>query len=540
MKLEEVKLQEFQMLDYIPIGICVVNKSYQVIFWNRCLETWTEIEKEEITGKSLIKYFPYLKDPVYSLRLEGIFSGGAPIIFSSQLHKHFFTLPENPHKKIHHTTVTSIPASDDEFYAMFSIENVTELSQRIQAYRELRDKNLEEIRQRKITEEELLEAKRKAEESDMLKSAFLANMSHEIRTPLNGIIGFSEFLINKDLNNEISQEYLKIINGSGKHLLNLINDIIDISKIEAGRMKISETECILNNLIHELFSFFETDLKANEKEEVALSMTEGLSQTESIINVDEVRLRQILTNLLGNAAKFTNKGCIRFGYRLQNENTLLFFVEDSGIGLPKDKQDVIFGRFNQADGSITREYGGTGLGLAISKGLTELLGGNIWVKSEDGEGSKFYFTLPYKPSTSQKQFKELKKQAPVSYDWSDKLILIVEDQPVSYMFLKAILKETNAKLLHANRGTEALKKYKENPDIDLILMDIQLPQISGHEATRRIKKINPKTPIIAQTANAMSEDKEKALKAGCNDYITKPIERLRLLQMMNKYLNNNG
>ncbi len=531
---------EFDVLNHIPVGVCIIDEHYTVIFWNYLLESWTGIDANLIVGKKIDDFFYYFKKPSYRLRLQSIFQGGAPVIFSSQLHKHLFTAPGNPGKNVHTTTVTALPCQDHErYYAMFSVENVAELSNQIQQYRKVRDQLLDEIKQRKRTEKELIKAKKIAENSDRLKSAFLANMSHEIRTPLNGIIGFSNFLRVKDLSKDKNKEYLEIISSSGQHLLNLINDIIDISKIESGQISLNPARTDLNNLLDELYSFFLSHLQSVGQSNIELILKKGLSDFAAYIHVDETRLRQILTNLLANAAKFTEKGHIKFGYKLKTENEipyLEFFVKDTGIGLSKEKLDSIFDRFSQADDSITRKYGGTGLGLAISKAFTQMMEGQIWVESKENSGSTFYFTIPYHPSeSSEHDFYDKPKQEG-EYDWSKYHILIVEDREVSRLFLKVALEETHANLHFANNAKQAMRLIDNFKRIDIVLMDIHLPEISGYEITKWIKKRRSDLPVIAQTSNAMADEKEKAFHAGCDDYLTKPIERKKLLVTIDRYI----
>jgi PAS domain S-box-containing protein len=385
---------------------------------------------------------------------------------------------------------------------------------------------------RRNLEKELLMAKIKAEESDKLKSAFLANMSHEIRTPMNGIVGFAELLKSRTLTYEKRQIYIDVINENSKFLLALINDIIDLSKIQAGQLKLSPVEFNLNQLFDELESFFALDLKNKQKEKVGLIKRLGLPDEQAYIFSDRLRIQQILMNLIGNAIKFTPEGVIDFGYSIVKEDKktfLLFHVKDTGIGLLPEKHAMIFDRFTQADYSTTRKFGGTGLGLAISKGLTELLGGRIWVESEIDMGSKFYFTLPFAYTVSKIQEEPI-KEVSIEYNWAGKTILIAEDDESSYLLLEEVITTNKAKVLHVEDGYSAVEMIKTNPDIDIVLMDIYLPVINGYEATRQIKQFRKELPVIAQTANAMTYDKEKSIHAGCDAYFTKPINSKQLLK----------
>lgn len=386
----------------------------------------------------------------------------------------------------------------------------------------------------------LLKAKEKAEESDRLKSVFLANMSHEIRTPMNAILGFSQLLKNSSFTRDKQSEFLEIIHNRSRHLLQVINDIVDISKIESNQLKIEPVSFNLNDLIHELYDSFSIALDQAEDKKVRLNVHKAMEREQSRIVTDKNRLNQVLTNLLNNAIKFTDEGIVEFGYLQDESNSLTFFVRDTGIGIPEDKQDEIFLRFRQGDESSSREYEGTGLGLSISKHLVELLGGEIWVESAAGEGATFYFTLPFqqpqKKETCQKKAEDRRQPA---YNWENHKILIVEDDPTSIEFLREILKETRAKVLTAQTGKKGFQMFKEQKDISLILMDIQLPDINGQVITQQIREYNKNIPVIAQTAYAMNNDKRKCLEAGCNDYITKPIDSKTFMTIINKHLKKN-
>jgi len=387
---------------------------------------------------------------------------------------------------------------------------------------------------RKQLENELIKAKEKAEESDKLKSAFLANMSHEIRTPMNSILGFSQLLNDDNLSPRLREEYSEIINNNGKVLTNLINDIIDISKIEAGQISLRKEIVSLESILKELHSFYNSNTDFIQKEEVALKLNYSLPADVNILS-DSVRLRQVLTNLIGNAIKFTDSGYIEFGCKLKNKDTLLFFVIDTGIGFSKSKQEVIFDRFTQVDHTSTRRYGGSGLGLAISRGLVELLGGRIWAQSEPDKGSKLYFTLPYTKTLKEEKREYQKSNVRKTYNWEDKTLLIVEDEKLNLRYLHEVLRKTNVKIIPAENGLEAVDAYRENKEIDLILMDLQLPEMSGYDAVKEIRKFDTSVPIVAQTANAMEEDRQRCMEIGFDEYITKPIVVDYLFSTIEKY-----
>ncbi len=391
---------------------------------------------------------------------------------------------------------------------------------------------VKDITERKHNELALRKAKDEAEESDRLKSAFLANMSHEIRTPMNSIIGFSELLKSPNVSFEKRNKYLDIVSSNGKMLLNLIDDIIDISKIEAGQLKIRYVECNINAVLTELFSSFDERRKKGGYE-FDLRLKKGSPDMNFSIRTDPFRFRQIFANLLGNAYKFTEEGFIEFGYSIKENNILQFYVRDTGIGIPQDKLKIIFERFGQVDDSYTKNTRGAGLGLSITQRLVELLGGEISVDSKVGMGSIFYFTLPY-----EKIFvpvKEIPSQIPEpKIDWSEKTILIAEDEEDNFMLLEELLSDTKAHILHATTGKEAVEIVKKT-QIHLVLMDINMPEMDGYEATRLIKKMNKNIPVVAQTAYAMSGEREKSSQAGCDNYITKPININELLSTISKF-----
>ncbi len=389
---------------------------------------------------------------------------------------------------------------------------------------------------RRQLEMELIGAKIKAEESDKLKTAFLSNMSHEIRTPMNGIIGISQLLSRKELAERERNDYLAMINSNGNILLNLVNDIIEISKIEANQVDVHESEFSLNKLFDELNCFVQSEKVTKNKESVDFSMSLGRNDEDSFIIADRQKLNQVLLNLIGNAIKFTLSGGIEIGYIVSDNKNLEFFVKDTGIGIPEDKIDLIFNRFTQADQSLTRPFGGSGLGLAISKGFVEIMKGKIWVEPRSKGGTVFRFQIPFNPSDHNTKQEVLVNQKPDDYDWSQYTILVVEDNHMSFKLLQALLNKSRVKIIHADNGLKAIDLVIANPEIDLVLMDIQLPVMNGYESTKKIKEIRPELPVIAQTANAMDDDRLKCLNAGCNDYIAKPIVFETFLNMINNYI----
>lgn len=389
-----------------------------------------------------------------------------------------------------------------------------------------------DITYRKELELELIKAKEKAEESDRLKSAFLANMSHEIRTPMNAIVGFSSLMGNRGKTREELDVYIDIIIKSGNHLLSLINDIIDISKIEANQVKAVNAPTNINALMHELYFFFQSQIVAEQKHQVQIFF----NPTESNIyaNTDETRLRQILINLIGNAVKFTTKGFVEYGYQLQPDK-ILFYVKDTGIGIEIEKQSIIFDRFTQASETTEKFFGGSGLGLFIAKKCVEMLGGTIWVNSIPEKGTTFYFTIDYNKCEMPKEERAIVPEQSLSF--SGEHILIAEDDEINYQYLTEIFSSYNLKISRTKSGKETLDFILKNPELKLVLMDIQMPEMNGWEITRALRNVGNKIPIIAQTAYAFDSDRLESYNSGCNDFLSKPVKLNELLSLIYFHLN---
>lgn len=395
---------------------------------------------------------------------------------------------------------------------------------------------VEDITKRKKAEQELKNALEKAEESDRLKTAFLSTMQHELRTPLNGILGFSELLSQEENFSEEEKDYINMIHESGKNLLGIINDILDASLITAGKVRLAKQNIRLDEVFEEIYQDYQQKIReSKDKRQLQLMLSKEIKDEEAQMVSDPIRLRQIMSNLIDNAIKFTYKGTIEFGYTRQPNGEILFFVKDTGIGIPPEKQSIIFDIFRQGEDTDTREFGGSGLGLSISKTLVEVMGGRIWVNSTEGEGSNFQFTLPHvlpdKPVASMIRSKRAKER-----NWKDKTILITEDNFSNFLLLKTFLKKTGATLIHAKNGEEALRFVKKHPEIDLVLMDIQLPGISGYHTTEKIKDLRENLKIVAVTAYATEMDKESCVEAGCDDHIPKPINKKMFFDVLDRYL----
>lgn len=391
----------------------------------------------------------------------------------------------------------------------------------------------EEITSFKRLEEDLRRSQKRTRIENQSRTNFMANMSHEIRTPINGIIGFSELLQSGDLTPDQQLRYADIIEESSRYLLLLIDDIIDISKIEANELKVKKDACSLKNTFTELSDQFQQMMVRKQKEQIEIRFRKPKLKHHDFIFTDTKRLKQILVNLFDNALKFTESGYIEIGYQLLNKNKLQFYVEDTGQGIPKDHLKTIFNRTLQHAHSLKDREGGAGLGLAISDGLVKLLGGSMNVKSVPNKGSIFYFTIPYDKISAPKKAEP--KKTTHDYNFENCTILIAEDVDYNYQYLFEILRDTKATVLWAKDGIDALNLYSKNK-VDLILMDIQMPEIDGYQATRTIRQSDADIPIIAQTAYAMSDEHQKCLDAGCNEVLSKPIKMKELLDTLSNYL----
>ena len=477
--------------------------------------------------------------------IGAIFYGTTPI--SMLINNNFFFVSAN--------LIGMLAAYNIEYYArrnfFLSQKLESEKTQVLEA-----NKNLEIIVMERTSE--LLKAKEKAEESDRLKSAFLANMSHEIRTPMNGILGFADLLKEPGLTGDEQQSYIEIIEKSGKRMLNIINNIVDISRIESGLMKLDIIESNINQQIEYIYTFFKPEAEAKG---IEFSFRNTLPDEEATILTDREKLYAILTNLVKNAIKYTKEGSIEFGVSVETRHALSenpvktrhalsllrFYVKDTGIGIPKDRHEAIFERFIQADIEDRMAYQGAGLGLAITKAYVEMLGGKIWVESvqdssdsnpEKSNGSTFYFTLPDNTDQVKETSDNQLTTSETNNDVRKLKILIAEDDEVSEMLIENYIKIFGKEILKARTGIEAVEVCQSNPDIDLILMDIRMPDMGGYEATRLIRQFNQEVVIIAQTAFGLTGDKEKAIDSGCNDYITKPIKKTELQALIQKYFGN--
>ncbi|ALO14548.1 Aerobic respiration control sensor protein ArcB [Salinivirga cyanobacteriivorans] len=414
--------------------------------------------------------------------------------------------------------------------------NLKEKNEALQvADKQLQDKNkiLNELNQQlKKQNIKLQKAKEKAEESDRLKSAFLANMSHEIRTPMNAIMGFAEILSETEVSTESQMEFGKTIYSRSQHLLQIINDIVDISKIEANLLNIQKSHFDINQMLDELHETFIPILRKRNKSHIDLKLIKSIAGKFPIYT-DHNRLEQILTNLISNAIKFTNQGSISIGYEKPINDILEFYVSDTGSGIKPSEINKIFDRFVMATNAVNDKNEGTGLGLAISKSLAELLGGRIWIAQTSEKGTSFHFTISICEKEKDRQSSDKPEETRLQAMKHTK-ILLVEDDEGSIKFMRTILEDKGADLTICQKGQDAIEKIAQGAHFDIILMDIRLPDMSGLEVTKTIKPL-VNIPIIAQTAYALNEDRDKALQAGCDDYIPKPIDIEKLIQLIKKH-----
>ena len=392
---------------------------------------------------------------------------------------------------------------------------------------------------RKKTEEALKAALVQAKSSDNLKSAFLAGISHEIRTPMNHILGFIELLAENDITEAEKTEFIGIMKKSGMDLLHLIDDVIELAMIDSGQVDIRKEPCELNRFMESLIVEAEGLKSSLHRSNVQIKLRADGGLRNQVILTDEFRLRQIITNMMSNALKYTLEGMVEIGFSRTVGDKIEFYVNDTGIGIQKEEQEVIFERFRRLENGLSRSFAGVGLGLSISQGLANLFDSKITLDSQPGKGSSFRFSIPFLAYEAPQVISTKVLNGSPMYDWSGKTALMVEDDPVNMRFLTVLLLKTNLNLLYASDGREAVEIVETSP-VDIVLMDMNLPVLDGYEATRHIKQLKPHLPIIAQTAHALNEDRDNCLKAGCDEYIAKPIDKYRLYSLMDQFFAPKG
>jgi len=498
------------VLDAIPDIIGIQSIDHDIIRYNKAGYDFLQQTPEGVSGKKC-----------YSLigrktRCEICSTADCYLSKKTEKHQQFF--PE------YNTwlDMRSYPILDDKGEIKYVIEH------------------LRDITDIKTIEQELIRSKEKAEESDRLKSAFLANVSHEIRTPMNGILGFAELLKNPMLSGEEMREYISIIRKSGIRMLSIINDLIDVSKIESGQMNVFISECNINEQTRYIYKFFKPEA---DQKGLKFTLNNSLPDHKACIKTDKEKILSILANLVKNALKFTYDGYIELGYKKKGD-IIEFYVKDTGIGISSDQKETIFDRFRQGNEFLNRNYEGAGLGLFISRTYAEMLGGKIWVDNDlsiyhGNGGSIFCFTIPYNTGASKISNHQKADQEDEEEFVSKKLkVLIAEDDDASALLISRIINKISSEVIIARNGLEAVEAYLNNPDTDLILMDIKMAEMDGYEATRQIRQLSSNIVIIAQTAYAQTGDKEMAIEAGCNDYISKPINPNELHSILKKHFRN--
>ncbi len=531
--LHALKLKEsedkYKNLIHLASDIIIVFQDNTIKFVNSRVIHVMGYLPEEVIGKGLENYVSSQEinrlQEFYRRRMQG---EELPWVYETEfLHKDGHRVPMS-------MSVGRI-SYENQSAAMVIARDITHKKRTDEELERYRNHLEELVKQRTQQLQKEITDRKFAEESDQLKSAFLSNMSHEIRTPMNAIISFSNFLKDPNIPKTQHDEYVSYIQLSGQSLMHLINDIIDISKIEAKQLSIQKCLTYVDPILDEIFKLFEETRKKLKKFNINLILTIPDRGKNICLDTDPYRLKQILSNLLDNAIKFTDKGYVEFGYSYDNQH-VLFFVKDTGIGIPEDKTDQIFRRFGKLE-SVDRNLRGTGLGLAISKNLSYLLKGNLWLESKEGEGSIFYLTIPNTSMiTDQKNTAIVSQAVNRSNNWTGKKFLIAEDEDLNFKVLQIALKRSGAIIIRAVNGLDAMNKVKENRDIELVLMDIQMPVMDGYESMQAIKKIRPNLPVIAQTAFALLEEQSKCIEMGFNDYLSKPIKLDELFSKIDKQL----
>lgn len=514
-------MQSYDILDHIPAGVLVVNSNFEVVFWNSIMEDWTSILKSKAHQASLSELFDieidYLKQ-----RLEFIFEGGAPVLFSSLIHKQILPIMNSRGSLMTQQVIVTAVKHGDEYHALFNIEDVSELSIRLKELKELKNKALKEVDRSKELEKKLIVEKEKSEKAVYLKQEFLSTISHEIRTPMNGVIATASLMKDMGLNEEQS-ESLSIIMDSGENLIRIINDFLDYSKLEAGKLKLVHEEFYLEDTLHHV-----VNLLVGKAHEVGSDIQLDIdSSVPRYVLGDSLRLTQILLNLVGNAIKFCEGSHVVIkvtGSNTTSSNVKLnFIISDQGIGIPQEQLHTLFDSFTQVENSKNRSMGGTGLGLSITKALIQQMNGDVWVHSILGEGSQFYFNVELEKASG--SAKEVKVYSSVPINSQSIRVLLVEDNLINQKIVTKMLQRAGHELKVANNGIEAIDLVKEIP-FDLVLMDLHMPKMGGYEASKIIiqdLKL-PVTPaIVALTAASNEAELTEMRNLGVTEVMFKPF-----------------
>lgn len=501
-----------KLFEHIHSGVAIykaINNGddFQFIDFNRTAETVTRVKRHVVIGKTLSEEFPNMRKTPLFEALRNVYRTGEDI------HLKPFYYKDDKRKGWRQNYIYKLPS--DELVAVFA--DITEIKT---AEKQLLKQN-----------HELITAKNKAEESDRLKTAFLNNISHEFRTPLNGILGFADMLMQPDKPQQRQEMYKNYLQESCDKLLDIVTDTIEIAQIQSQSVKIRKSKTSIRKIINDISSKL---LHQATHKELEIKIEPICRDTDMVIETDGDKLCRILKHLLENAVKFTYKGYVELKCEKNKDNELMFTITDTGIGIPDDQKQIIFEPFRQVEVDASRNPGGNGLGLTIVKAYVEMLGGQIHLQSQKGEGTMVTFTIPvdiHKDNGKSKQM-ELKP----TKNWSDKTILIAEDEEINFLYLKELLLDTGVEILQARNGCEAVDICKSITNIDLILMDIKMPEMNGYEAAKAIREFKPDVPVIAQTAYALQKDINKIKQAGFSDFIAKPLNEKTLLETVNKYI----
>lgn len=524
----ELTQEKFTLLDRIPLGAFVLHSDWTVLFWNSCLEEWTKIPRSQILGTSIHKYFPHLNQLRYTNRLNQIFQGGPPTIFSSQLHKYVIPVPLSQGKYcIQHTTVTAVPALDgDGFYALFSIQDVTDLTFRVQEYKNLRDQALAEAKERQRAQEA-------AETANRIKDEFLAIVSHELRSPLNPILGWAKLLKNRSLNEVATVRALDTIERNAGLQAQLIDDLLDISRILRGKLALNLETVHLASTIE---AALETVQLAAEAKSIQINL--HLHKEIGRVKGDSSRLQQVVWNLLSNAIKFTPSGGRVEVYLEQIDSQVQLRVSDTGKGISPEFLPHVFEYFRQADSSTTRSYGGLGLGLAIVRQLVELHGGRVWSESPgEGQGATFTVCLPVLQQSLElgRGERNVYNNHPFSMVYAPLegvRLLVVDDDTDTREFLAFLLEQQGAIVTIVGSANEALAAIAQSKP-DLLLSDLGMPEVDGYTLIQKLRAM-PSTqggqiPAIALSAYVGETTQKQVFTAGFQLHIAKPVEPARLV-----------
>lgn len=529
---------DFSLYDFVPIGICVIDEDYKILCWNRCLCGWTGMEHDSTIGKNLIDIYPHLKDPVFKLRIDLMFHGHPPTFFSSLLHKYFFPVKISEKEyQIQSATLTSIPANNGkDFLTLIAIENNTNLVERVNNYKQMKNKAFIELQKRVEAEERIKEYAAKLEIINSTKDKFFSIIAHDLRSPLGAFIGLTKTMAENIWEFSITelQDLCKKMNQTSNNLFSLLENLLQWSRMQRGIMVFNPEPCQIDLIIKNILNI------SNEYARQKNIAIDNKITTEIHATADVQMLNAILRNLITNAIKFTHRGGnIQIGTLTPDNpdaNEVCLYVKDTGIGMNEKTLTQIFQLDKIVSNPGTENESSTGLGLILCKDFIEKHQGKIWVDSIEGKGSTFFFSIPRVPKkvTEISSTSEPTESNTITIKRKLK-ILLAENDEVSVRLINSFISHLSEKLIVAKNGLDAVDLFNKNPDFDLILMDIKMPEMDGYEATRKIRENNKEVIIIAETAYGLKGDRKKAIEAGCNDYIAKPIKKEDFLALINKY-----